>query len=143
VRAMMERQLGQMVRLIDDLLDISRISQGKVTLRKERLDLGNVARHALETSRPLIEERGLGLTLRLPQHSMLVDADMTRLTQAISNLLNNAAKYTDRGGQVTLSVQRDGRDAVVRVRDTGIGIPSAMLPKVFEMFIQVDRSERS
>ena len=143
-RTMMERQLTQMVRLIDDLLDISRISQGKVTLRKERLDLDTVVRHAVETSRPLIESRGLALDLHLPPHKILVEADMTRLSQTIANLLNNAAKYTDQGGHVTLSVQRQGRDAVVSVRDTGIGIPRHMLPKVFEMFTQVDRSsERS
>jgi len=141
-RTMMERQLGQMVRLIDDLLDISRISQGKVTVRKERLDLADVIRQAVETSRPVIEGRGLELAIQLP-HRILVEADMTRLTQSISNLLNNAAKYTDRGGRITLAVQREGRDAVVSVRDTGIGIPRPMLAKVFEMFTQVDRSERA
>jgi PAS domain S-box-containing protein len=143
-RTMMERQLGQMVRLIDDLLDMSRISRGKVELRRERIELLKIIQQAVETSRPLIEENGHDLTIDAPPDPIFVDADATRLAQVFSNLLNNAAKYTERGGHVTLTVERQGSDAVVGVRDTGVGIPAHMLPKVFEMFTQVDRSlERS
>jgi PAS domain S-box-containing protein len=139
-RGMMERQLGHMVRLIDDLLDLSRISRGKVELRKERVELTKAVRHAVETSRPLIEESGHELKIDIASGPLFVDADLTRLSQVISNLLNNAAKYTERGGLVTLTVDRQRGDAVVTVRDTGVGIPAHMLPKVFEMFTQVDRS---
>jgi PAS domain S-box-containing protein len=140
VRNMMERQLGHMVRLIDDLLDSSRISEGKIELRKERVQLGAVVQHALETSRPLIEQAGLSLAVSVPPEPIFVDADVTRLSQVFANLLNNAAKFTESGGHVSLSVQREGSSAVVSVHDTGVGIPPSMLPKVFEMFTQVDRS---
>jgi signal transduction histidine kinase/DNA-binding response OmpR family regulator len=139
-RAMMERQLVQMVRLIDDLLDLSRVSRGKVELKKERVALASVVQQAVETSRPLIEASGHDFKLDVLSEPIFVDADVIRLVQVISNLLNNAAKYTDRGGRVTLAVERQGSDAVVSVRDTGVGIPAHMLPKVFEMFTQVDRS---
>jgi PAS domain S-box-containing protein len=143
-RSMMERQLGQMVRLIDDLMDLSRISRDKIMLRKERVEMAKVVQQAVETSRPLIEASGLDLTINVPPRPIFVDADVTRLAQVFTNLLNNAAKYTEPGGHVTLTVQRQGGDAVVSVRDTGVGIPAHMLPKVFEMFTQVDRSlERS
>jgi len=144
VRTMMERQLGQMVRLIDDLLDLSRISRGKIGLRKERVELARIVQQAVETSRPLIEQAGHDLTINVPHGPVYVDADVTRLAQVFSNLLNNAAKYTENGGRVRLSVQHQGAEAVVSVRDSGIGIPAHMLPHVFEMFTQVDRNlERS
>lgn len=139
-RGMMERQIGQMVRLIDDLLDLSRISRGKVVLRKERAELMAIVRQAIETARPVIEQRDQELTLSLSGRVIFVDADVTRLSQVFANLLNNAAKYTDRGGRIRLSVDSDGNEAVVRVRDNGIGIPAEMLPRVFEMFTQVDQS---
>ncbi len=139
-RAMMERQLGQMVRLIDDLLDVSRISRGRITLKKERVELAKVVQSAVETSRPLIEASGHDLTIHVPPQPIYVDADVTRLAQVFANLLNNAAKFTDRGGRITLTVEQEGSDAVVSVRDTGVGIPAPMLPKVFDMFTQVDRS---
>ena len=143
-RSMMERQLGQMVRLIDDLLDLSRISQGKIELRKDRIDLIKVVRQAIETSNPLIEADGHTLTTTLPPHSINVHGDMTRLAQVISNLLNNAAKYTEPGGRIDLKVERLGDEAVVSIRDTGIGIPPPMLPRVFDLFTQIDRTlERS
>jgi PAS domain S-box-containing protein len=143
-RAMMERQLGQMVRLIDDLLDLSRISRGKIVLRKERVELARVVQQAVETSRPLIEQAGHDLSINVPPSPIYVDADVTRLAQVFSNLLNNAAKYTERGGRVHLNVQRGGNEAVISVRDNGIGIPPQMLPRVFEMFTQIDRNlERS
>jgi PAS domain S-box-containing protein len=143
-RTVMERQLHQLVRMIDDLLDVSRITRNKLRLRKERLELAKAVQGAVETSRPLIEAAGHELTVTLPAEPILVDADLTRLAQVFSNLLNNAAKYTERGGHIWLTVEREGSDAVVTVRDTGVGIPAEHLPHVFEMFSQVDRSlERS
>ena len=143
-RAMMERQLGQMVHLVDDLLDLSRISLGKVVLRTERVELGKVIHQAVETSRPHIDESGHELRVELAPQFIYVDADVTRLAQVISNLLNNAAKYTERGGRITLSALRQRNVAVVTVHDTGVGIPPHMLPRVFDMFTQVDRTiERS
>ncbi|WKB52468.1 PAS domain S-box protein [Eleftheria terrae] len=143
-RAVMERQLAQMVRLIDDLLDVSRISRGKIKLRIARVELAAVVRDAVETSRPLIEGAGHTLTIELPQEPLHVDADQTRLAQVFSNLLNNAAKYTEPGGAIGLQVQRLGAEARVCVSDNGVGIGAQMLPRLFEMFSQGDRSiERS
>jgi PAS domain S-box-containing protein len=143
-RPMMERQVGQMVRLIDDLLDLSRVSQGKLTLRKTRIPLAAVVQNAVETSRPLVEEAGHDFTLDMPDEPLYVDADEIRLSQVFANLLNNAAKYTERGGHIRLDVERQGSDVVVTLNDNGLGIPHHMLSKVFEMFTQVDRStERS
>jgi PAS domain S-box-containing protein len=143
-RAMMERQLAQMVHLVDDLLDLSRISRGKIELRKERVELAKVVQQAVETSRPQIEANGHDLAIILPPGPVYVDADVTRLAQVFSNLLNNAAKYTERGGRVELAVRRQGGEVVVSVKDNGVGIPAPMLPRVFEMFTQVDRHlERS
>ncbi len=143
-RTMMERQLQHMVHLVDDLLDLSRISRGKIELRKQRVELAKVVQHAVETSRPAIEQAGHNLTIALSTEPIFVDADTTRLSQVFANLLNNAAKYTERGGWIRLTVQRHGGDVAVSVTDNGVGIPSHMLPKVFEMFTQVDRNlERS
>jgi PAS domain S-box-containing protein len=143
-RTMMERQLGQMVHLVDDLLDLSRISRGKIELRKERVELSMIVQRAVETSRPLIEANCHDLTITVPPGPIYVDADVTRVAQVFSNLLNNAAKYTERGGRVQLNVQRRGGEVVVSVKDNGVGIPAHMLPLVFEMFTQVDRNiERS
>jgi PAS domain S-box-containing protein len=138
--SIMERQLRQMVRLIDDLLDLSRISRGKVELRKERIELAAVVRNAIETSRPEIEKSGHELSVRMPSEPIFVDADLTRLSQVFANILNNAAKYTDPGGSIWINVERQGSEAVVSIRDSGIGIPPAMLPRVFEIFTQVDRT---
>jgi len=143
-RAMMERQLGHMVRLIDDLLDLSRVSRGTLELKKARVELSAVVRNAVETSRVLIEQMGHDLSLAVPPEPIFIDGDMTRLSQVVSNLLNNAAKYTERGGRIRLSAERQGSDAVLTVEDNGVGIPAHMLTEVFEMFAQVDRSlERS
>ena len=143
-RALMERQVTHMVRLIDDLMDVSRITRGKMELRPERIELSTIVRNAVETSRPLVEEAGHELSVTLPTRPIIVDADVTRLAQVFSNLLNNAAKYTERGGDIALVVERQGSDVMVSVRDNGIGIPPEMLPEVFDMFTQVDRSlERS
>jgi CheY-like chemotaxis protein/two-component sensor histidine kinase len=143
-RSMMGRQLEQMVRLVDDLLDVSRISQGKLELRRERVPLSAVINSAVESSRPLIDHLGHELTVTLPKQPILVDADLTRLAQVIANLLNNSAKYMDRGGRIRLTAEREGSDLLVSVKDTGIGIAADELPRIFQMFSQVDSAlERS
>jgi len=143
-RAMMERQLGQMVRLVDDLLDISRITRNKLELRKARVDLWAVIRSAVETARPQIEANGHTLTVTPPPSPVYLHADLTRLAQVFWNLLNNSAKYTEAGGRIDLTATVEGAEAVVTVADTGIGIPAEALPRLFEMFSQVDRdSERA
>ena len=144
-RSIIERQLSHMVHLVDDLLDVSRISQGKVELRLELADVAGAVQAAVETSRPWIEAGNHDLTVRLPlPQSVLVRADVTRLCQIVSNLLNNAAKYTPDGGRIEVAAQRQDGEAVVTVKDSGVGIPAAMLPRVFDLFAQVDRnSDRS
>ena len=143
-RAMIERQVQQMVRLVDDLLDISRISRGKMELRRERVELAAAVAGAVETSRPLIDRMGHTLTVTLPARPVHLHADLTRLAQVFLNLLNNAAKYSEPGGRIALTAECEGETVVVRVIDTGIGIPADMLPRIFEIFTQVDRSlERS
>jgi two-component system CheB/CheR fusion protein len=145
MRDMMERQVRQMTRLVDDLLDISRIGRGKIELRQERLDLATVIHSALETSEPLIEAGRHELTVSLPDQPLDVTGDPARLSQVLANLLNNAAKYTADGGHIRLTARREGNQVVVRVRDNGAGIASEVLPHVFEMFMQSgqlqDRSE--
>jgi signal transduction histidine kinase len=135
-----DRQVQHLSRLVDDLLDVSRITQAKVRLRGETIDLATVVGRAVETSRPLIEERRHTLTVSLSPTPLLLRGDATRLTQVVANLLNNAAKYTPDGGQVWLTLEGDGDEAVVRVEDTGMGIPAEMLPRIFDLFTQVDRS---
>ena len=139
-RSMMERQLNQMVRLVDDLLDVSRITRNKLELRKERVSLAAVVNSAIETSRPLIEQSGHTFSVTLTPTPVYVDADPVRLAQVFSNLLNNAAKYTEPGGRITLTVERHGAEAVVRVKDNGLGIPTEAQPLIFEMFSQVDKN---
>ncbi|MDB5351481.1 MAG: hypothetical protein JWN86_2728 [Planctomycetota bacterium] len=134
------RQVEQMVRLVDDLLDISRITGGKIQLRKETIDIALVVTRAVETSRPLIDGRKHQLLIALPSEPLLVEVDPVRFAQVIANLLNNAAKYTNAGGTIELDVARSGEEAVVQVRDDGIGISSEMLSHVFDLFTQVDRS---
>jgi CheY-like chemotaxis protein len=136
---MMERQLRHMVHLVDDLLDVARISSNKVELRRERLELASALAGAIETSMPVINAAGHTLELHMPAGPVYVHGDATRLAQIVSNLLNNAAKYTPQGGKIELTVSEDAGNAVVSVKDTGIGIPEAELPKVFEMFTQVGR----
>jgi PAS domain S-box-containing protein len=143
-RDVIARQVTVMVHLIDELLDVSRISRNKLDIRKERVKLAAVVESAVESSRSLIEECGHELTVSLPSRTIQLDADPIRLAQVFLNLLNNAAKYTKRGGHIWLTAQREGSDAVVSVRDNGIGIPSNMLSSIFDMFTQVDQSlERS
>ena len=139
-RSMMDRQLTQMVRLVDDLMDVSRISRGKLELRKEQVPLSTVLSSAMETSRPLIAQMGHDLSITQPKEPLIVDADLTRLAQVFLNLLNNAAKYSNRGGHIQLNVERQGNEAVVTLTDKGIGIAADQLPLIFEMFTQVDRS---
>ena len=143
-RDMMERQLTQMVRLVDDLLDVSRITTGKLGIRKSVLDLQTVVRDAVETVRPFLESRRHELDVRVPSEAVSVEGDATRLAQVFGNLLNNAAKYTEPGGHIALTLEREGEEAVVRVRDSGIGLEPQSLSAIFDMFVQVDRSlERS
>jgi PAS domain S-box-containing protein len=143
-RAMMERQLGQLVHLIDDLLDVSRITRGKLALRWERIDLASVVQNAIEGSRPLIEASAHRLAVTLPPVPVWLDADPTRLAQVFANLLTNAAKYTERGGHIWLTAGRHGGEVIVSVKDTGIGIAADHLPRVFEMFSQAETAlERS
>ena len=143
-RDMMERQLAQMVRLVDDLMDLSRITRGKVELRMDQVPLSDIVNSAVETSRPLIEQMGHRLNVKLPTQPVLLHADMTRMSQVFSNLLNNAAKYSERNGCIDLTADVEGESVVVRVQDQGIGIASDQLQRIFDMFTQVDRSlERS
>lgn len=144
VRDMMDRQLNHLVRLIDDLLDVSRVSQGKIDLRKDSITLQSALDAAIEASTPLIEASRHHFTTDIPEKPIWLNADLTRLSQIISNLLNNAAKYTPEGGKIHLSVSEENNDVCVSVSDNGLGIPHDMLPKVFELFTQVGRSlERS
>ncbi len=137
---MMERQFGLLVRLVDDLMEVSRISRGKIELRLQPVDVAVVVRSAVEASRPLVEAAGHALETRLPETPLVIEADPVRLAQVLANLLNNAAKYTRPGGRIWLDVGREGEEAVLSVRDTGIGIPPEMLARVFEMFAQIDPS---
>ncbi|TWO69915.1 response regulator [Caenimonas sedimenti] len=139
-RQMMERQVQHMVHLVDDLLDVARISTGKVELRRERVDLKDVVATAVETSASLIEAGQHRLTVTLPEEAMAMDADPTRLAQVVSNLLNNAAKYTPTGGAISLTVRHAGEQAELTVTDTGIGIPAEAITQVFQMFAQVGRA---
>ncbi len=139
-RAMMERQVEQMTRLIDDLMDVSRINQGKIQLRKTRMPLTDAVRSAVESSRALIDSQGHELVVDVPPEPIYVDGDVVRLSQVVANLLNNAAKYTDRGGCIRLAVEQHGSDAVVSVADSGEGIAADMLDRVFDMFAQIDGS---
>ncbi|MDQ6620190.1 MAG: ATP-binding protein [Pseudomonadota bacterium] len=139
-RDMMERQLQQMVRLVDDLLDVSRITTGKLALRLEPTDLATVMRNAVDTVRPFVDARGHALIVRLTSEPIHLNADPTRLAQVFSNLINNAAKYTDPGGRITVSAVRDAETVSVTVADNGIGIAPGMQQAIFDMFTQVDRS---
>jgi signal transduction histidine kinase/CheY-like chemotaxis protein len=136
----MERQLRQMVRLVDDLLDVSRINTGKFAIKIGRVELKAVVNDALEVVRPYVELHGHELEIDLPDRPVFLNGDATRLAQILSNLLNNAAKYTNRGGKVRLSAQVEDKTLVIRVADNGIGIDPSMLNSVFEMFVQVDSS---
>jgi two-component system CheB/CheR fusion protein len=139
-RDVIDRQARQLTRLVDDLLDVSRITQGKIELRRERIEIAALLERAVETSRPAIEAARHRLTVTYPEEPLELVADLTRMEQVLANLLNNAAKYTRPGGRIHLSAGREEDEAVIRVRDDGIGIPSEMLSSIFEMFAQVDTS---
>ena len=158
-REVIDRQLDHLTRLIDDLLDVSRITRNQLELRREPAELAEIVRGAVESTRPLIDKRGHKVRLTLPPDPVCVSVDVVRLTQVLINLLNNAARYTPHGGSVWLSVElvpsasstlpseketRDDREVVIRVKDTGVGIAPEHLPRIFETFYQADRSlERS
>lgn len=133
-----ERQVRQLTRLVDDLLDVSRITRGKIELRREPVDLLTIVAHAAETSRPLVENRGHQLVVSVPRGPVYVEGDPTRLEQVLINLLSNAARYTEPGGRIWLNVECEGETATLRVRDTGRGIPQDMLQDIFGLFTQVD-----
>ncbi len=140
VRSMMERQLNQMIRLVDDLLDVSRITRDNLNLKKQQVELAAVIRSAVETSRPLIEQADHTITVTVPQTPIYLAADLTRLAQVFSNLLNNSAKYTPAGGRIWLVVEGFENEVAVTVGDNGLGIPAESLPQIFKMFSQVDRN---
>ncbi len=142
-RTIVERQVDQMVRLVDDLLDIARISQNKLDLRREWVDVETVMKSAVETSRPVIDAGHHSLEVSLPSEPVWLNADPVRLAQALANLLNNAAKYSESGRQIWLSAERQNRELVLKVRDMGVGIHRDELHHIFGVFVQVDRSERS
>jgi CheY-like chemotaxis protein len=136
LRNVIDRQAAQLTRLCDDLFDVSRINSGRIVLRKQRMAIGAVLSTAIETSRPLIESRAHELEVRVPSQPIEVDGDLVRLTQVFSNLLNNAANYTPKPGQIAISASVDNGEAIVRVRDTGIGLSADQLPHIFDMFAQ-------
>jgi PAS domain S-box-containing protein len=138
-RAMMDRQLHTMIRLVDDLLDVARITRGRITLHLEPVDLGTLAARAVETVRAFADERSHLLTVTVPHEPLTIRADATRMEQVIVNLLTNAIKYTEPNGTIGLTAQTDGATAVLRVRDTGIGMAAEFLPYVFDLFTQYDR----
>jgi signal transduction histidine kinase/CheY-like chemotaxis protein len=139
-RSTMERQLVQLVRLVDDLLDVSRITRDKLELKRERVEISAVVEQALESCRPIIDAARQALTVVLPERAIYVDADLARLVQVVGNLLTNASKYTETGGCIALRVEAElPAYVVIRVRDTGIGMPADLLPRVFEMFTQMAR----
>ena len=136
----MQEQVQHLVRLVDDLLDVARIIRGKIQVHKETVRLNDIVQRSVDASRPLIEAQNHELTISLPSSSIWLDADPMRLSQVITNLLSNAAKYTEKGGNIWLTVQEDGNQAVIGVRDSGIGIDKALLPHVFDLFTQGDRT---
>ncbi len=134
------RQVKHLVRLIDDLLDVARVTQGKIRLRKERLDVAQILRSAIESARPLIESRQHKLSVAIVPETLPAEADPVRLEQIVTNLLTNAAKYTQNGGEILLSAGWEDESIVITVRDTGMGIPPEQIPQMFELFAQGDRS---
>ena len=139
-RQMMERQVEHLVRLVDDLLDVSRIMRGKIVLRKEPVKVAAVVARALETAQPVIDAQGHEVNVSLPPEPLIVEGDLIRLSQVVGNLLTNAAKYTEKAGRIWLTAERDRQELLIRVQDNGLGIPPEMLPKVFDLFMQAERS---
>ena len=139
-RTIIERQVGQLARLVDNLLEVSRISTGRIHLQRAQLDMRAIVECSVETVHPLIEQRRHALAVRLPPSPIWIDGDSTRLEQVVVNLLNNAAKYTDEGGHIWLDLQQEGNEAVLQVRDSGVGISPELLPHIFDLFTQAERS---
>jgi signal transduction histidine kinase/CheY-like chemotaxis protein len=139
-RDIIERQVRQMVRLVDDLLDLTRIAAGKIQLRRTTFDLAEAVAQAIQTTAPLYESQQHQLAVHLPTEPLRLEADEARVVQVLVNLLTNAAKYTDRGGQIILTGSREDGEAVLRVRDNGIGIEPTLLPRIFDLFMQTDRA---
>jgi len=139
-RTVIDRQVTHLTRLVDDLLDVSRLHNGKITLKREPVDLALVVESAVDSSRPLVQARQHALEVLLPDEPLRVEGDLTRLVQVVLNLLTNAAKYTPEGGHIRVAVAREGAEATIRVRDDGVGIPADLLPRVFDLFTQGDRS---
>jgi PAS domain S-box-containing protein len=144
-RTVIERQVHHLIRLVDDLLDVSRITRGKVELRRERIELSEIVAKAIEMASPLIEQRQHRLTVDVPRQGLAVEADAVRLAQVVANLLNNAAKYTEPNGAIAILAAREGDEIALRIRDTGIGLSAEMLPRVFDLFVQerqaIDRAQ--
>jgi CheY-like chemotaxis protein len=144
-RTVIERQVNHLIRLVDDLLDVSRIARGKVALKKEQVELADIVTKAVEMVSPLLEQRAHTLIVDVPRNGLLLNGDPTRLSQVVSNLLTNAAKYTPAAGRITLHAQASEGEVVLRVRDTGIGIAPEVLPRIFDLFVQerqaIDRSQ--
>ncbi len=144
-RTVIERQVHHLIRLVDDLLDVSRITRGKVELKRERIEISEIIAKAIEMASPLIEQRQHQLTVDVPRQGLTVDADAVRLAQVVANLLNNAAKYTEPHGSIAIVAERDGEAVVLRIRDTGIGLSAEMLPRIFDLFVQerqaIDRAQ--
>ena len=139
-RDVIERQIAHLSRLVDDLLDVSRITRGKINLTKEPIDIASLIARAVETTHPLILERAHQLAVDVPEESLKLLGDPTRLTQALGNVLSNAAKYTEPGGRITVTARREGTEVTIRVADTGEGIPAELLPVIFNLFTQLDRT---
>lgn len=139
-KRVIERQVGQLAHLVDDLLEVSRVITGGIQLHQEQLEMRGIVDRAVESVRPLIDRHRHELSVSLPAEPIWLQGDPTRLEQVVVNLLNNAAKYTDDGGQIRLSLQQEGREAVLRVRDNGIGVTTELLPRIFDLFTQADRT---
>ncbi len=135
-RDVLERQMHQLIRLVDDLLDVSRIIRGKIDLRRERIDVRAVVARAVETAQPVVDAHGHALDVSLPQEPLQVYGDAVRLAQVVSNLLTNAAKYSGSAARIDVAVRRDGDSALIAVRDQGVGIPRELLPRIFDLFVQ-------
>jgi CheY-like chemotaxis protein/two-component sensor histidine kinase len=140
-RTILQRQTEHLTRLVDDLLDVTRIARGKIDLRRERVDLDAVVRRTADDLRSVMDQRGISLTVNTPGRPVWTDADPIRLAQVMGNLLGNAAKFTPRGGRVAVTLATAGEEAEIRVRDTGIGIERSLLPHVFDAFVQSERSD--
>src|SRR5262249_12113175 len=136
-REIIERQLAALTRLVDDLLDVSRITRGKINLSREPVEVASLVARAVETVQPTMAERGHHLTADVPRQPTRVHGDALRLTQALGNVLANAAKYTEKAGRIALVVRQTGDGVDIRVRDNGIGIPAELQPKIFDMFTQL------